>query len=120
VIGSAYQRFPGIYLTQAKEPPPGVEFKKELLNWSEIKRIEWTGAADGKVAQCKVFFSIKDKERAKKLKSGSDFFAWIPAQQGYHPLQRSRIKISGKMRIDKVDEEIEIRDGKFIALEFGK
>src|ERR1035441_2337393 len=107
ILGSEYQDFHGFYVTEPVIPPEGINLKTTLVNWKNLRKVEFTD------------WSVKEGNRyfvkaTLTLTSGSsrDVFVWQPSSgDSFTNLQSSSVKITGKMPVQGTEQDVEIKPG---------
>ena len=87
-MGSAFQEFPGLYVTDPVTPPESTKLKPDLVPWNELRSVEFT---DWDSAYMKANIT---------LASGSvrEVFLWNPSSKdSFSPLGKFDLKITGTL-----------------------
>ena len=104
IMGSSYQDFGGVYVTDPVAPPKGITIKKTLVNWKDLAKFEILDWAHGENQDTKAILTFRDgKTREVYLffpSSGESFSSWGSA------------RVSGKLRIGDTVQDVEMDLGR--------
>lgn len=117
LIGSVFQNFRGIHVTDAAVPPKGFKLKSSIVNWNDLRQIEFVDwdvkEGDQRFTKARITLAAGPTR---------EVFLWNPgSNDSLYSLVWSDIKIVGKLNVKGSEQEVETVPGRTLkSLEFSK